>query len=144
MTTGHAFVYEANRDHEVKRELIDDVGHHADQNSVGRILEVGELDVEWSEFDTPSNVSVVGWGRFKSHRVPVSGLHVLKVANIIGLGRFCPPVRRRILFLLSRELLAITSLLVTLHEHFKVELALVGRNRIPNKEARDMVSKSLA
>jgi hypothetical protein len=101
MTIGHSLVHEADRNDEVKRKLVNDISCHTNQNSVCSILEVGELDIEWSELYTPSNIGIVGRGRFKSHRVPVCGLYVFKMANIIGLGHFSPPVRCSILLLLS-------------------------------------------
>lgn len=38
-----------------------------------RVLEIGYLDLHGSELHPPSDVDV-GWGRFKAHVLPVSGL----------------------------------------------------------------------
>lgn len=56
LTLEHVFIYQTNRHYEIKRELVDDINQHTDKNRECCVLEVCQLDVQGSEFYSPTDV----------------------------------------------------------------------------------------
>jgi len=58
-----------------------------DEDGECSILKVGNLNLHWSHFDTPANVTP-RWGWFESHVLPICRLQVLEVVDFVQIERY--------------------------------------------------------
>lgn len=72
MAVCHPLINEVYRHNKVERKTVHNIYNHAHEDSESCILKVSELDVEGAEFNTPTNLAIVGRGTLKPHCVPVS------------------------------------------------------------------------
>jgi hypothetical protein len=79
----HVLIGKADWDNEVDVEVVHNIDHQSQQHNQTRVLEVSKLDVHGPELHSPPDLGVVGGRRLEPERVPVGGLQVLEVHDVI-------------------------------------------------------------
>lgn len=78
----HILRHPRDWDVEVEVEGEDCPGDEDNKDGEGGILKVSDLNLHWSELDTPADLRA-NWRGFEAHMLPVGGLKVFKMVSLV-------------------------------------------------------------